>query len=102
MAQERALVSGPALDEYMASLWGKFAATNDGQSRGFTAVEGLTGLYDARFFPTTFRRYGPVEYFSPIARKCSTYDRCQQRWGMVKKACPESFRRVRPARPQPF
>ncbi len=42
MAQERALVSGPVLDEYMASLWGKFAATNDGQSRGFTVVEDLS------------------------------------------------------------
>ncbi|MEE9233236.1 MAG: hypothetical protein V3U07_07245, partial [Nitrospirales bacterium] len=39
-------------------------------------------------------RYGPVEYLSSMARKCPTYDRCQQRRGMVKK--------VRPARPQPF
>ena len=36
----------------------KFAETNDGQPMGFTAFEDLTGLYDATFFPSTFRKYG--------------------------------------------
>ncbi len=49
-------VSGPALDEHVAFLWGKFAEADDEQPMGMTALEGLTGLYDARFFPTTFRQ----------------------------------------------
>ena len=37
-------VSGPALDEHMASHWEKFAEINDGQTREFAGFKDLTGL----------------------------------------------------------
>lgn len=38
----------------------KFTETNDGQPMEFAVFEDLTGLYEATFFPTMFRKYGPL------------------------------------------